>query len=131
MRAIKTIVIHHSGNSDTKEKIHELHVKKNGWNEIGYHFLISREGEIINCRNLEKEGAHVYGYNIYSIGVCLLGNFDKEKPHELQIKKMNELISNLKKEFYIKEIKFHREFPNVTKSCPGKNINKTVFNFQI
>lgn len=124
MREIDTIVIHHSGNTDTSEKINHLHVRENGWEDIGYHFMISREGEIIVGRDLEKVGAHVKGFNENSVRICLLGNFDKERSNELQLGSLRKLISQLMYRFNLGSgaINLHRDFPNVKKSCSGKNI---------
>ncbi len=125
MRKIDTIVIHHSGNTDTVKKIRKLHVDINGWDDVGYHFMISRNGEIIKGRDLETEGAHVLGFNKNSIGICLLGNFDEEILENKQKHSLIKLLRKLTKDFNLAKdnIKFHRDFLNVTKSCPGKNIN--------
>ncbi len=132
MREIKTIVIHHSGNTDTPKKIRKLHVEINGWNDIGYHFMVSRDGKILMGRDLNIEGAHVLGFNRDSVGICLLGNFDNEFLNDKQKQGLTELLENLTKKFNIDKnnIKFHRDFPNVAKSCPGKNINrKLIFGY--
>lgn len=44
-----------------------------GFRSAGYHFYISRMGEIIPMRPLHQIGAHVKGYNRCSIGVCYEG----------------------------------------------------------
>ncbi len=128
MREIKTIVIHHSGNTDTAKGIRKLHVEVNGWDDIGYHFMITKDGKILRGRDLNIEGAHVLGFNKDSVGICLLGNFDMEFLNDKQKHGLKELLENLTKKFNIDKnnIKFHRDFPNVTKSCPGKNINREL-----
>ena|SRR3990172_1240520 len=128
MRKIDNIIIHHSGNTDTPEKIRELHVEKNGWDDIGYHFMISREGQVFTGRKLETIGAHVKRFNESSIGICLLGNFDNEEPQESQLLALNNLINNLMEEIGLEDscIKLHRDFEDVEKSCPGKNISKEL-----
>lgn len=45
----------------------------NGWSKIGYHFVIRRDGRTEYTLPLEKEGAHVYGHNGDSIGICMVG----------------------------------------------------------
>lgn len=128
MREINLIVIHHSGDCDTLEKIRDLHVNKNGWDDIGYHFLIGREGQMFNGRKIETIGSHAIGHNSSSIGICLLGNFDKEMPQESQLSALNQIITSLMQDFHLKTdcIKFHRDFEGVGKSCPGKNISKEL-----
>ena len=128
MREIKTIIIHHSGNTDTVDSIRNLHININKWDDIGYHFIISKDGDLTKGRGLDIVGAHVKYFNKDSIGVCLLGNFDKENIKEKQLNALKNLTNNLMKEFGLtkENIKFHRDFPNVTKSCPGNNIDKDL-----
>ncbi len=127
-RQINSIVIHHSGNTDTVESIRNLHVNTNKWDDIGYHFIIDRRGELFIGREIDKIGAHVSGFNEDSIGICLLGNFDKENPNEIQLDMLKWLLNMLTKEYNLNKenIKFHRDFPDVTKSCPGNNIKKEL-----
>ena len=128
VRQINSIVIHHSGNTDTVEDIRNLHVNINKWDDIGYHFMIDREGSLVIGRDIDKIGAHVYGFNEDSIGICLLGNFDFENIEEKQLDMLRWLLKKLISEFSLNKesIKFHRDFPNVAKSCPGLNIIKEL-----
>ena len=71
LQKVKYLVIHHSGNSDTLEKIRNLHVNINGWEDIGYHWLIDREGKVLKGRDEGFMGAHVLGYNKNSIGILI------------------------------------------------------------
>ena len=123
MRKLNTIVIHHSQNRNSFDDIKKLHVDKYKWDDIGYHFVIDKNGNILNGRSIDVIGAHVHGHNGNSIGICLIGNFDIEYPNKLQLNSLFNLIKNLKYKFEIKEIKMHRDFPNVVKSCPGKNFD--------
>ncbi|WP_432167143.1 FG-GAP-like repeat-containing protein [Streptomyces sp. bgisy031] len=58
------------------------HVKSNGWNDIGYNFLVDKCGTIFEGRagGLDKPvyGAHTYGFNTDTSGVAVLGDFDTE-----------------------------------------------------
>ncbi len=125
-RKITKIIIHHSGNHDTPKKIRELHVKEYGWEDIGYHYMISRTGRIIKGRDEEKTGAHAKGENKESIGICLLGNLDEKEPTKEQITSLKKLIKELSKKHPIKTIKEHREVKGVKKSCPGKKYDKKI-----
>jgi N-acetyl-anhydromuramyl-L-alanine amidase AmpD len=49
----------------------------NGWDDIGYHYVIRRNGEVELGRPIEKQGAHAAGHNAGSIGVCLVGGEDE------------------------------------------------------
>jgi len=81
MRDIDEIIIHCSAtypemNIGVKE-IRQWHLAK-GWDDIGYHYVITREGVVQNGRDESVKGAHAKGHNANSIGVCLVGGLAKE-----------------------------------------------------
>ncbi len=125
MRKLKTIVIHHSQNRKNFQEIKDLHVNDYKWDDIGYHFIIDAKGSILNGRNVNEIGAHVYGHNQDSIGICLIGNFDLTIPNKKQLSSLNNLIKELKDRYNINNVKLHRDF-NVNKTCPGRNFNLIV-----
>lgn len=55
------------------EFIWKVHVQENGWRFVGYHYMITADGKIHRGRQDEVQGAHAYGYNHDSIGICLMG----------------------------------------------------------
>ncbi len=82
------IVVHCSAtrpsSGTTVETIRRYHMEVNRWSDIGYHFVIERDGSIRPGRNLDSAGAHVnmtpYGgesYNGRSVGVCLIGGLSE------------------------------------------------------
>lgn len=81
MRQIDRIVIHCAYTRPDMDigaaEIRRWHTdeppKGNGWRDIGYHWVIRRDGTIEAGRNEEIAGAHVAGHNATSIGVCLVG----------------------------------------------------------
>ena len=80
---IKLLVVHCSDTEDSQDlsaiDLHEMHLKF-GWDGIGYHKVICRNGEIQNGRPEYWVGAHVQGKNQESLGVCLIGrNFFTSK----------------------------------------------------
>ena len=127
MRKITDIVIHCSATGPGADigvkEIRDWHMKQNGWKDIGYHFVIRRDGAIENGRPMEQVGAHVSGHNANSIGVCLVGGVDsKGKPEANytpdQWAALKRLLCGLGREFPGARILGHRDFPNVKKDCP-------------
>ena len=126
LKQVKFIVIHHSQRKiDSVKRIKNLHVKINKWDDIGYHFLIGKNGKLYNGRSEKFIGAHVFGHNKNSIGICLIGNFDEEAPTKKQMQNLIKFLKEKIKKYKIpaKNILGHREFPNVIKTCPGKFID--------
>ena len=80
MRTITLIIIHCSatpeGKSLSAEACRQDHILHRGFRDIGYHFYITRDGEIHRGRALEKIGAHCRNHNTHSVGVCYEGGLD-------------------------------------------------------
>ena len=73
-----TIVIHCSATPPTMdigvEKIREWHVDDNGWDDVGYHYIIKRNnGELETGRDESMVGSHARAVNGTSLGICLVG----------------------------------------------------------
>lgn len=117
------IVLHHAKwKKCTVEDIHRIHIQERKWFGIGYHYFISKTGNIYTGRPIEKEGAHCQGCNGYSIGICFEGDYEieKEMPIE-QITAGKELIQSIKKMYEdISVISTHGEMPNQATKCAGK-----------
>ncbi len=118
---VKYIVIHCS---DDKFKlhnafdIHKLHLSF-GWDGIGYHRVIKRNGVIEHGRPEFWIGAHVYGHNDNSLGICLIG---KDKFTKNQFLSLKTLIIKWKKKYPDAEILGHSNFSNTKKTCPNFDV---------
>lgn len=143
------IVIHHSyrptasdymaesstGRKKTILGIQRYHVHENGWNDIGYHFLVGPDGSVYAGRSPDTIGSHCGGKlpdgvrrifgNAGSIGICLIGDYDRESPSAVMLSALNELIGDLMDRYGIDttQIRGHFEAWNrPTKTCPGRNL---------
>ncbi|WP_294478642.1 N-acetylmuramoyl-L-alanine amidase [uncultured Bacteroides sp.] len=80
-REIKLLVIHCSATRCNApfsvEQLRLCHLQR-GFTDIGYHFYITRNGELHHCRPVSEPGAHVRGFNRHSIGICYEGGLDEE-----------------------------------------------------
>jgi N-acetyl-anhydromuramyl-L-alanine amidase AmpD len=113
------IILHHAAATNcTVEDVDRWH-KGNGWTCIGYHFFVNKKGEVYRGRKENTVGAHAYGSNTDSIGICAEGNFEKETMPEAQKKAIQELVAYLKDKYGISKVQKHRDV-NAT-ACPGKN----------
>lgn len=128
----KYIIIHHSasdeGNSLFFRKVH----RAKGWNEIGYDFIIDNgsmgkgDGQIeVGPRWIKQQnGAHCAagGMNYKAIGICLVGNFSKERVSQKQLDSLDYLVNLLRKYYNIplSHIMGHGQVPGAKTECPGK-----------
>lgn len=58
------------------EEIRQWHLDR-GFRDIGYHYVIRRDGTIETGRPADQTGAHVGGFNTGNLGVCMVGGVDK------------------------------------------------------
>ena len=111
------IVLHHAAaKSCTVQQVHKWHLN-NGWSGIGYHYFISRDGEIFRGRPEDTVGAHVTGHNSKSIGVCFEGDYTVQTMTQAQLEAGKELVAYLKDKYKITKVVGHRDL--MATSCPG------------
>lgn len=132
MREINTIVVHCSATPPSMdigvEEIRTWHVEENKWTDVGYHYVIRRDGVIEEGRPLKRPGAHVKGHNSDSIGICWVGgvsqvgNKAEDNRTADQSIALFHLIQNLQQEFQGAAVLGHRDFQGVTKACPSFDV---------
>ena len=115
------LVLHHQGTTTRQsvEQIHNYHKNTNGWAGIGYHFYVRTNGEIFEGRPIEYVGAHAYGFNSTSIGICFEGNFEVEEMSNAQKEAGKWLVAYIKGLYPIEKVVGHRDL--MATACPGKN----------
>lgn len=137
MRPINEIIVHCTATrpdwwdgKKTSEKVAEIkrwHVQDRGWKDIGYHYLIDRDGTVAKGRPIDQIGAHVSGHNTGSIGISLFGGHGSAETdmfHEhftpAQEAALRKLLADLRKQFGIVKITGHNQY--AAKACPGFNV---------
>ena len=125
------IVIHCSATPVTMDigagEIREWHQAK-GWTDIGYHWVIRRNGAIERGRSHKLVGAHAKGFNDKSIGVCMVGGVDEDGKAEdnftvAQYASLKTLVLGLMTEYpAIDRVCGHRDLPGVSKECPSFSV---------
>lgn len=126
MRIITEIIVHSTatpkGMNATALDIDKWHRQK-GYDCIGYHFVILRNGLIQAGRAVRTMGAHCKGHNVGTIGVAYVGGLNEDKQSAdtrtgAQKVALNLLLADLV-EMYptIKKISGHRDYCNT--ACPS------------
>lgn len=116
-KSTERIILHHAAAQNcSAEDIHRWHLN-NGWSGAGYHFLVRKDGKVYRLRPEEKVGAHAYGANYNSLGICFEGDYMQEDMTEAQKEAGKELVAYLKNKYNITTVQAHRDV--CATSCPG------------
>jgi N-acetyl-anhydromuramyl-L-alanine amidase AmpD len=125
MRTVSLIVIHCSATRcDRRFSVEDLiacHDARFGF--TGYHYYITRQGQVYQTRHEQLVGAHAVGYNQHSIGICYEGGLTPEGcPADTRTREqkaaLHALLKSLKVDYPDAQILGHRDLPNVKKDCP-------------
>jgi hypothetical protein len=103
---LRFAVVHHTAGSNTYTRaqsaaivraIQLYHVRGNGWNDLGYNFLVDKYGQVFEGRygGVERNvvGAHAEGFNTGSVGIALLGTYGSAQPTPAAIEAIANLIA--------------------------------------
>ena len=134
-RRINEIIVHCTatpeGRDYTVADIRQMH-KAQGWVDIGYHYLIYRDGSIHEGRNVDMVGAHCQGHNAQSIGVCYVGGVarDGKTPKDTRTQAQKDALVHLLMQLVCiypdATIRGHRDF--AAKACPSFDATKEYKN---
>lgn len=115
----RRVILHHAEASNcTAEDIHRWHLNR-GWSGAGYHFLVRKDGTTYRLRPEDCVGAHAYGSNYDSIGICAEGKYNEEEMAEAQKQAIIELVRYLENKYNMNTIQKHKDV--CATSCPGNN----------
>ena len=115
------IILHHAAAAScTAEDVHRWHLA-HGWSGIGYHYFVSKDGEITRGRPLWAVGAHAEGSNRVSVGICFEGNFQlEEEMPAAQRQAGRALVAALRERYPAARVLGHRDVATGGTTCPGK-----------
>lgn len=130
-RNIKELIVHCSATPEGKDysvgTIRQWHLQR-GFSDIGYHYVIYRDGSIHIGRDESIIGAHCTGHNTNSIGVCYIGGCasngktPKDTRTTEQKQSLVKLLKELKTKYPQASIHSHKDFSN--KACPSFDATK-------
>ncbi|MBV9283155.1 MAG: peptidoglycan recognition protein, partial [Acidimicrobiia bacterium] len=102
---VQMAFIHHTVNSNTYapgdvpgilRSIQAYHMDSNGWDDIGYNFLVDRFGGVWEGRaggvDRPVVGAHTLGFNTNSTGIAVIGDFTSAQAPPVAIDSAAQLI---------------------------------------
>ena len=128
-RSISKIILHCTatpeGKDYTVEQIRQWHLAR-GFSDIGYHYIVYRDGSIHPGRAEHIVGAHCTGQNACSIGITYVGGLasDGKTPKDTRTPEQNAALHTLTAELLARHpaatVHCHNEFAN--KACPSFNI---------
>ena len=138
MRKINYIVIHHSVtprdlplqqsvSSFSNSHKARLHPEPNSKGlHVAYHWVVAGDGSKMETRGLDEVGYHAssLSMNKESLGICLTGHFDNEKPSNAQMATLKKLVCWACEEFDVspENVIGHKDVKGVKKTCPGANL---------
>jgi len=117
--AIELLVVHCSDTPDDEplraRDIQAMHLGF-GWDGIGYHRVIGRDGLCEAGRPEYWRGAHVKGANERSLGVCLIG---RDSFTAAQMDSLATLLAQWQSRYPKARIVGHRDAVETHKTCPN------------
>lgn len=134
-RNIKEIIVHCSatpeGKDYTVETIREWHLIR-GFSDIGYHYVIYRDGSIHEGRDESISGAHCLNHNTISVGICYIGGYaiDGKTPKDTRTDAQKKSLIKLIKELKVKypDAKIYPHYKFAAKACPCFDAEKEYKN---
>ena len=131
MRTINEIIVHCSATPEGKDytvaQIDQWH-RQRGFDCIGYHYVIYRDGSVHKGRDEQRIGAHCKGHNANSIGVCYIGGCAtdgktaKDTRTTAQKVALVKLLRELRQRYPKAIIHGHRDY--AAKACPSFDATK-------
>ncbi len=98
--------------------IQHYHMDTRGWCDIGYHFLVSRDGRVWQGRDERLVGAHVAGHNTGNAGISFMGTYSRDAATEDQLRAAGRLVAWLHQTYGVSlDLYGHRDLGQT--ECPG------------
>jgi len=94
------LIVHHSAGTNVSSdwagvvrSVWDYHVNVNGWDDVGYNWLIDPNGVLYEGRGDDVRGAHFCGTNTATMGVCMLGDFTNISPTTNAKSRLKDLLA--------------------------------------
>lgn len=139
----QAIVIHHSGSPIGRPEDLDAEARRMNLKGLGYHFVIGNgrrmaDGEIhVGYRWMDQApGAHAAGdnaewYNLHAIGICLIGDGEREAFTDEQLRRLVDLVNTLAREFKIPRDRILLHSDIAPAADPGQLFPAALFHEQV
>jgi len=131
MLPVNKITLHHDGMpssftstsqsaaAEHLESIRKAHIER-GFGDVGYHFLIDPAGRVWAGRDLRWQGAHVKDQNPGNLGICIMGNYEIQRPNSTQLQATQVFVVQAMRYYNVpvSRVYTHRELAPT--ACPGR-----------
>ena len=131
MLPVNKITLHHDGMpsaftstsqaaaAEHLESIRKAHLER-GFGDVGYHFLIDPSGRVWAGRDLRWQGAHVKDQNEGNLGICIMGNYEIQRPNQAQLQSAQRFVAQAMRYYNVRvnAVYTHREMAPT--ACPGR-----------
>ena len=138
------LIVHHTADvqfndssttnyNDVMTLYYNNHTGSNGWDDIGYNWLIDPTGKIYKGRASGLKGSHFSCMNDNTVGIALIGNYENEEPNPVMIESLQALLTwevcdkgigivdehfQLGSELELKRLVGHKDGNQSTAGCP-------------
>lgn len=126
LRNVNMVVVHCAAtnplHSISVEDIRRWHVEENGWEDIGYHYYIKRDGSVYKGRPTMYQGAHEPKANDCSLAICLEGGHKGDSDYtDDQFYALRRLIGEIREVHPHAAVLGHNQFRH-NKTCPNFDV---------
>ncbi|MBK9013257.1 MAG: N-acetylmuramoyl-L-alanine amidase [Saprospiraceae bacterium] len=94
------VIVHHTAGTNIAtdwaavvRSIWDFHVNANGWDDIGYNWLVDPNGVLYEGRGDGKLGAHFCAQNGNTTGICVMGDFTSIQPQAAALNTLAEFLA--------------------------------------
>ena len=129
--SIVKLTIHHSG---VKTELHtderaalrgmqRFHQDERKWGDLAYHFIVGPSGSVYQGRDTAYAADTATNYKPTGhVTICVLGNFDQQRPTAAALRGLTDLICALLNEFQLTptDIRTHQQLAST--ACPGRKL---------
>lgn len=130
-RPISEIIVHCTatpeGKDFTVDDVRAWH-KARGWSDVGYHYIVYRDGRIMLGRPVGQIGSHVAGHNTGTIGIAYIGGLTADAKTAKDTRTPAQRTSLLwlaeqlaRKHKGVRKISGHRDY--AAKACPSFDVH--------